>query len=178
MRRRARTSLNSKTAPAKLARAAAEHYVKEQAWLPLPPALPAELNRQKACYILILQKPGEHMRALIGEPLPRHRTLAEEIIHNVTQAVMTQVRRNDLPYLTYRVAVLEQLQRITAPEHLAPDRFGLYVRSDRGKSALVLPRRIGIETPNDQIATALREAGITPRHEALTMYRVLVTYYE
>jgi len=174
---RTKTKIQS-TLQSRLAKSAAEFYVKEGQRLALPATLPPELQKQQACYVFIYEDPGHHTRASAGQTLPRSLSLAQEIINNTTQAVTGAVRRIDLPYLRYRVAVLGQLQRVTQPEHLNPHVYGLYVQSERGKSSLVLPQRVGIETPDDQVATALRESGIDTRQETPTMYRVPVTYYD
>lgn len=166
----------------KLARMAAEYLLRSDGPLPLPPHLPPEMYQQRACYVSILENPGHYLRAVAGQPLPRQATLAEEIIANTTMAIQSsphrRIRQADLPYLSYRVALLGPLQRVSDAEHLDPNRFGLYVKSDRGKSGLLLPHRAGVETANDQIATALREAGIDTRREAATMYRFEVTYFD
>lgn len=163
---------------AKLAKAAGEHYVKEGTYLDLPSPLSSDLQLQQACYVLIFEDPGQRLRSMYGQPLPYQRCLAAEIIVNTVYAIHESVRRSDLPYLSYRVAVLGALQRVSQAAHLNPVHYGLYVRSDKGKTALVLPQRLGIETGDDQIATALREASINPRQEEATLYRVAVNYYE
>lgn len=166
----------------KLARAAAEHYVRAGELLPLPNTLPAEMLRQRACYVTVFEKPGRHVRSLFGRPLPQQPMLAQEIVVNtieaITQSRQRLIRRADLSSLLYSVAVLGPLQRVSHVEHLHPDHFGLYLESDRGKSALLLPQRAGVETAADQVATAMREAGIDGRAEAVTMYRFEVTYFD
>lgn len=162
----------------KLAKNAAEYFVKHHTFLPLPTTLTAELWQQRACFVSIFENPGHRLRATYGQPLPRQSSLAEEIIINASWAVKEHIRRNDLAYLSYAVAVVEKLERITAPEHLDPLHYGLYVRSDQGKTAVLLPHRLGVETPEDQIATALRESGIDERQEAITLYRFHVTHHE
>lgn len=166
---------------AKLAKSAAEHFVRTNETFPLPLALGDELRRQRACYVSIWENPGRYLRGMAGEALPRQANLAEEIIMNTITALTSQshrrVRQADLAYLSYTVALLGPLQRISDSEHLDPARFGLFVKSPRGKSALLLPHRTGVETANDQIATALREAGIDARNEEVTMYRFEVTHF-
>lgn len=166
----------------KLAKQAAEHYVRYKEHVHVPAFLSAELLLQRACYVSIYERPGHHVRAMYGYPLPRHPSLAHEIIMNTTQAIRYQqvgsIRQLDLSHLLYGVSVLGPLQRVTSKEHLDPMRFGLYVRSDRDRSAVLLPQRTGIETSEEQIATAMREAGIDTRSEVLTMYRFAVDYYE
>ncbi|MEX1997595.1 MAG: AMMECR1 domain-containing protein [Candidatus Andersenbacteria bacterium] len=166
----------------KLARHSAEHYVRTNEPLPLPPALPPEALRQKACYVSIFENPGRRLRSMYGQPLPYQPTLAEEIITNTIIAISNhqtrRVRHADLSYLVYSVALLGPLQRISDPDHLDPQHFGLYLKSTTEKSALLLPQRVGIETGQDQIATALRESRIDSHREDFTMYRFEVTHYD
>jgi AMMECR1 domain-containing protein len=171
------------TSYAKLARSAAEHYVKTGQVLAAPAYLAPELARQQACYVYIFANPGRRLRTLYGYALPRRPSLAEEIIANTLAAVKSvagslAVRRVELPSLTYTVAVLGALQRVGSEAHLDPRMFGLFIRSDRGKSAVVLPQRTGVETSQDQIATAIRESAINVREEAASMYRFPVSYYD
>lgn len=166
----------------KLARLAAEDYIRHQSYSPLPPSLPPDLLRQQACYVTIFENPGRHLRSHYGLPLPRHTTLAEEIIINTVEAIRSSTthgfRPIDLPYLVYSIAVIGSLERISRPEHLNPQAYGLYLRSDRNKSIVILPGRAGIATADDQIATAFRESGVDPKQETATLYRFAVTTYE
>ena len=164
----------------KLAKSAAEHYIKHQEILNPAAALPPELSRQQACYVSLREKPGNKIRSMYGQILPTRGLLAEEIIFNTIQAINAspsrRVTRPDLPHLTYSIALCGPLQRVSSTEHLNPQQFGLYVTSDRGKTALLLPQRTGFETADDQMATAVREAGINSGQEAITMYRFVVEY--
>lgn len=166
----------------KLAKAAAEQYLKTRTIMQLPTILPRELMQQRACYVSLLEKPGRRVRVMYGNVLPRQPSLASEIVANTLAALQSDAMRNtgraDVPHVSYSVAVLGPLQRISATEHLDPQRLGLYVRSDRDKTALLLPQRTGIETAEDQVATALRESGINLQSEAVTMYRFTVEYYD
>lgn len=163
----------------RLAKQAADYLVRTNEPLPVPASLPPEFQRQLACYVTITETPGRHRRGLYGQPLPRFARLAEEIIANTTNALLSsawRASRIDLPHLQYSVALLGPMERISDKTHLAPNHYGLYLLSDRGRSALLLPQRAGVETPDDQIATALREAGIETRRESATMYRFSVEY--
>lgn len=166
----------------KLAQQAAENYVRRKALTAAPWPLPSDLANQRACYVSIFENPGRNLQSMFGRPLPQQRSLADEVIFNTIEAVRHRrqglFRPVDLSYLTYAVTVLGPLERITSSAHLNPDSFGLYIRSDREKFAIILPQRTGIETPADQIATALRELDINDAQEAVTMYRFPVTYYE
>lgn len=165
---------------ARLAEAAARHYVLYGQTLATPAALTSDLRRQQACYVTIYQDPGQRFRAMYGTPLPAASTLAREIILNTVSSFQNEphwnVRQADLNDLHFEVARLGPLERIGGPEQLDPRRFGVYVRSDRGKSAVVLPHRVGVETAEEQLATALRESGIHPREEAASFYRFAVIY--
>lgn len=166
---------------ARLAEAAARQYVVHAARLE-PPTLTTDLRRQQACYITIYQNPGQRFRSMSGTPLPSKANLAEEIIANTIAALQREphwsIRQADLNDLHFEVALLGPLERVGGPEHLDPKRFGVYVRSDRLRSAVILPHRLGIETGEEQFATALRESGINMRHEAATFYRFSVSYYD
>ena len=167
----------------KLAAQAADQYIRYQTLAPLPQMLPQSFLQQRACYVSILEKPGRHFRAMYGRPLPQQSSLAAEVVHNTIAAIQNNnsgrlFRVADLAYLSFSVAVLGPLERITNKQHLSPAQYGLYMKSDRDKTAIILPQRTGIDTPDDQIATAIRESGIEPRDEAIVMYRFFVEYYE
>lgn len=166
----------------KLAREAAEHFVRTHDFFPAETRVSPELSWQGACFVTVLEMPGRRLRARYGQALPQQPTLAHEIVVNTVQALVSnparRVARADLASLRFVVAVLGPLGRVSGPEHLDPARAGLYMRSDRGKTALLLPSRAGVETGDDQIATGLREAGIDSRQEAVTLYRFEVQSYE
>ncbi len=164
----------------KLARSAVEYLVKYDQYLPIPGSLAPDLSRQRACFVTITERPGNKLIAQYGSLLPKYSNLAEEIFANAAQAVLShsakRLRRPDLPHLSYSVAIISPLQRVGDITHLNPAVFGLYLTTDRGKSVTIMPGRAGIETADDQFATALREGDILPREEALTMYRFAVEY--
>lgn len=175
-----RTVKNMSGLYSKIAKQSAEYYAKTGEYLTLSIQLPQELLRQKACYVIIGEEPGHHVRSIYGSPLPNTPNLAQEIIRNTVNAIIqqgVQIRPADAARYTYTVGVLGFMERITSREHLMPLVYGLYIRSDMNKSAVLLPRRVGIETPDEQIATAIREAHIDPHHEVVTMYRFPVMFY-
>lgn len=164
----------------KLAKQAAEHYARTGAYMQLPAPLPQEMAHQKACYVSILEQPGSRVRGWFGTPLPRTTCLAQEIIQNTVEAIVRhniRMRPIDATAYGYVVAVLGPIERITNKEHLQPNIFGLYLRTDKNKMALLLPRRLGVDTAEEQIATAMREAGADSRNEVITMYRFPVVSY-
>lgn len=165
-----------------IAHKAVEHFILHQEPMPRPDALPAQLSQQKACYVSIFENPGRKFRSMYGTALPKKSTIAEEIINNTYQAISARtqrpLRKQDLKNLSYEIAVLGPLERISGPHQLDPNHFGLYVRSDRGKHSILLPQRTGIETADDQVATAMRESGIDRRQESASLYRFRVMFFE
>lgn len=165
---------------AKLAKDAAHYYVMRRGVLPPPAYLQPDFGRQRACYVTIYEDPGRRFRSMHGTPLPTTPTLAQEIVKNTVTALQNEsrvLRQADLQDLHFEVALLGPLERIGGPEHLDPKRFGAYVRSDRGKSSVILPHRVGVDTAEQQFATVLRESGVDLRHEAATFYRFTVAYH-
>lgn len=165
----------------KLAATTAETLIRHGQIIAPPEHLGPLLATQSACYVTILENPGRMFRAQYGTTMPRKNTLAEEIINNTVLAVESAynpLRPIDVGYLMYRIAVLSAMERISQPEHITPGVHGLLIRSDKGKSAVILPGRVGIDTADEQIATAYREAGINARSEFATLYRFNVVTYE
>ncbi len=164
----------------KLAKQAAEYYARTGAYMPLPASLPASMLGQKACFVSVIEQPGSRMRGSFGTPLPRRTALAQEIIENTVEVIVQKnihMRTIDMANYGYIVDVLGPIERITSKEHLQPRHYGLYLRTDRNKIALILPGRVGIDTPEEQIATAIRESGADSHNEVVTMYRFPVTSY-
>lgn len=166
----------------KYAHMAAEHAVQYGGCMPVPSVIPTELMRQAACYVTVYENPGRHIRAMWGSPLPRKASLAQEIISNTTEAIRKQqtgaLRKIDLPCLSYSIAVLGTLERVTSKQHLNPQTHGLYLTSDTGKKAVILSQRIGVTTVDEQLATATREACIDWQNETVTMYRFSTEHYD
>lgn len=165
----------------KLAEQAARHFVMQRSEFPIPSYLSSDLRRQQACYVTIYEDPGQRFRTMHGAPLPTTPTLAQEIVKNTVIALEHEVNRSvrqaDLNSFHFEVAVLGPLERIGGPEHLDPRRYGAYVRSDRGKSSVILPHRVGVETAQEQFATVMRESNISLQNESATFYRFAVAYY-
>lgn len=146
-------------------------------------ALPSLLTIQRACYVALYENPGRRLRAQYGSPLPRQQHLAQEIISNTLTAIQSvaaqglPIHKTELRSLVYSIAILGPLERITSEKHLNPKLYGLYILSDKHKSSVVLPRRVGVETPQEQVGVAWREANIRSS-EAVSMYRFAVDFFE
>ncbi len=164
-----------------LAQKTANHYIKKGEILCLPSSSNTDFLPQKACYVSIFDKPGKRLRAYYGTILPRQPSLAEEIIVNTIYALKNnrgrKVSQADLSSISFSVSLVGNLQRISSLLQLDPQNYGIFVSSEKSKSAILLPCRLGITTPQDQLATALREAKIKEYQESYTIYRFDVENY-
>ena len=144
----------------RLARQAVEHFVRQHEYLPLREHLSPELLRQGACFVTILEQPGQRFRSMHGHIMPTQATLAHEIVVNTVQALLVdptrRANRADLGNLRCRVALLSPLMRVSDAQHLDPSRAGVYVRSDQNKSAVLLPGRVAVETADDDPSPSSR----------------------
>ncbi len=148
----------------RLARRAAEHYVKTGTSLPLPGGLPAEMVSRRAGVFVSCKKRGI-LRGCIGTIAPVTDGIAEEIIRNARSAVAEDPRFNpveadELPLLTYSVDIL------AAPEDtdfdgLDPKNYGVIVTCGY-KRGLLLPNLEGVATAEKQLEIAMQKAGIKP----------------
>jgi hypothetical protein len=166
---------------AQLAQKTANQYIRKKEKLHLSTSLAPDYVPQRACFINIYDKPGRRLRTTYGTTLPRQPSLAEEIINNTISALKNnrgrKVSQADLSSISFSVAVLGPLQRVSGIFELDPQKYGIFVSSQNNKSATLLPQRPGIITPQDQLATALREANIKEYQEIYTIYRFNVEYY-
>ena len=148
----------------RLARESLTHYLKEKEYLPTPPGLPDELMKRRAGAFVTLKKHGD-LRGCIGTIAAVTPSLAEEIIRNAV-ASGTQDPRfpavsvHELPEITFSVDVLSDAEDISSPAELDVKRYGVIVTSGY-RRGLLLPNLEGVDTVEDQIAIALRKAGIS-----------------
>jgi AmmeMemoRadiSam system protein A len=136
------------------------------------PALP-----QRAGAFVSLHRGGE-LRGCIGTIGPTQADLAEEIAHNAVSAALHDprfpaLRESELADLDISVDVLGTPEPCTLAD-LDPARYGVIVSSG-GLRGLLLPDLEGVDTVQDQVAIALRKAGLTPnapyRLERFTVHR-------
>lgn len=165
-----------------LARAALEHYVETgleidfSAGAPhegtAPWILPEDLPDQAGVFVT-LTVDGD-LRGCMGSTGPTEPTLALEIVRNAIQAGIqdprfSPVEEEDLPYLEYKVDLLEEPEPATL-EQLDPRIYGVIVQKGED-SGLLLPDLPGIATPEQQVAIACRKAGLEPDEPGIELYR-------
>lgn len=149
----------------KLARRSLETYIQQGKWLEVPEDLPPEMLAEQAGAFVSIHKQGR-LRGCIGTILPTSSCVAEEIIHNAVSASVKDPRfdpitEEELPWLEINVDVLGDPEEIESPMDLDVKRYGVIVTSGH-KRGLLLPDLEGVDTVEQQIAIAMRKAGIKP----------------
>lgn len=157
----------------KLARLSLETYVKTGRYAKLPPDLPRELLERRAGAFVSLKKYGR-LRGCIGTIGPQTPSLPEEILENAVSAGtrdprFPRVTREELPELSYSVDVLGEPEKIESAAGLDVKRYGVIVRSG-SRCGLLLPDLPGVDTPEEQLAVAMRKGGIR-QGEPVTLER-------
>ena len=147
----------------RLARASVEHFTRAGKKLKCPDDLSVELLNTRAGVFVSIKKDG-NLRGCIGTTGPVESSIAEEIISNGVSAASRDPRFdpievNELGGLTYSVDVLSPAEPINGKEELDAERYGVIVRCG-GRSGLLLPALEGVDTVDEQIAIALKKAGI------------------
>lgn len=180
----------------KLAKNAINEFVKNGKVLKLSDDLPKEILEKRAgTFVSIHTKRGltrndnttridaeGELRGCIGTILPTKSCVAEEIIDNAISACsrdyrFSPVTRDELDDLEISVDVLGEPEPIQSLANLEPQKYGVIVKTDDGRSGLLLPDLEGVDSPELQIAIARQKAGITPS-EPVYLYRFEVTRYK
>ncbi len=166
----------------KLAKNAAETYVKTGKTIDVPKDLPDEFySSRKGVFVTIYEKKGSHkdLRGCIGTFLPAKDCIAKEIIDNAISCAtedyrFDKVSETELPGLEFEVSLLNPPEAIDSTKNLDSDKYGVIVRSEDGRTGLLLPNIEGVETPGHQIAIACQKAGIDPASEKIHLYRFTI----
>jgi len=162
-----------------LAKKTIEAKIKDGLVIQPQEGLPKEMLEQKAGVFVTIHK-GEELRGCIGTFLPTKKNMAEEIIQNAISAATEDYRfrpiqADELPSLSYEVSLLTPPEQVKSVDELDAKRYGVLVRTECGKSGLLLPDLDGIETPEQQISICCQKGGIDPAKEKLILYRFTVT---
>jgi len=147
----------------RLARTSVEHFTRTGKRLKCPGGLPAGLLNNRSGVFVSIKKDG-NLRGCIGTTAPTENCIAEEIIANGISAASRDprfdpIQEDEFDCLTYSVDVLSPAEPINGKEELDVNRYGVIVRCGR-RSGLLLPALDGVDTVEDQIAIALKKAGI------------------
>lgn len=140
------------------------------------------LKERKGVFVSIMSKEGQ-LRGCIGTYLPTKDNVAEEIIENAISAAtrdgrFLKIKEDDLPNLKYSIYLLEKPRPITDISKLNPKKYGILLKTDLKKSALLLPNLPGINSPEEQFSIACQKGGINPDIEKIDIYLFEAKKYE
>ncbi len=165
-----------------LAKLAVETYIKDNKIIDPPKNLPQEFLLKKAgAFVTILE--NGNLKGCIGTYLPTRENIAQEIIHNAITAAtedyrFNSVTENDLDNLSYEVYILEKPEKIKNISELDPLKYGVLVKSNTGKSGLLLPDLEGLNTTEKQLEAVCVKAGINPELENIEIYKFEAKKYK
>ncbi|MHB2018119.1 MAG: AmmeMemoRadiSam system protein A [Candidatus Xenobia bacterium] len=166
--------------PCELARQAVTLFVIDRVVMGLPSRMPELLQEVGGAFVCIKTRDGE-LRGCIGTVEASRPSRGHEIVHNAIGAATRDNRflpigMADLPLLQYTVDLILPLQPIDDARALAPERYGLLVRSE-GRTGVLLPGIPEIRDGATQLRLACRKAGIGAR-ERLNLYRFEVLRHQ
>ena len=147
----------------RLARETVESYVRERKTPEVPDWATEEMKQDRAGVFVSIHKDGK-LRGCIGTFLPTRENIAREIISNAVSASTRDPRFDpiepeELEWLEINVDVLSRPEKIRGKEELDVRKYGVIVTSG-SRRGLLLPDLDGVDTVEEQIAIAMRKAGI------------------
>lgn len=161
----------------RLARFSLESFLRTGKRAKVSSEVPEELRQVRAGVFVSLKKYGQ-LRGCIGTIEPTTSNVAEEIVRNAVSAGTEDPRfdpvtAEELDELVYSVDVLGSPQSVASATELDAKRFGVIVTCGK-RRGLLLPNLEGVDTPEQQIAIALRKAGISAKEPyALERFEVV-----
>lgn len=163
LEKRLNTTKQNEDQYVKLARKTIEEYITNGNTINIPKNIQEELINNKAGVFVSIHK-FESLRGCIGTIIPTTKCIAEEIIRNAISASTKDPRfpkidKDELNYLEINVDVLTTPEPIENQEQLDVKKYGVIVTSGY-KQGVLLPDLDGIDTVEDQIAIAMKKAGI------------------
>jgi AmmeMemoRadiSam system protein A len=166
----------------KLAKDTVETYVKTGKIPPLPENISKKILTEKAGVFVSIYN-GEELRGCVGTYLPTEPNVAEEIIGNAIAAATRDYRfkpitTKELPKLTYSIYILEEPREIKSLDELNPKEYGILIKSETGKSGLLLPDLPGINTVEKQLAAVCHKCGVRQSEEKVVVCKFKTKKYE
>ncbi|MDR0347649.1 MAG: AmmeMemoRadiSam system protein A, partial [Coriobacteriales bacterium] len=139
-----------------------------------------ELRSRRAGAFVSFHK-GADLRGCIGTISATCDNIFEEICRNTVSAADSDprfpaIRLDEAPALSCSVDILGPTEPVADEAELDAQRYGVIV-SKGFRRGLLLPALEGVDSPAEQIAIALRKAGIAPS-ESYALERFEVIRYE
>ncbi len=152
-----------------LARQSLTYFVKHRRYMPSPKSL----GRRAGCFVSLHTDNGD-LRGCIGTIQPVCEDLALEIARNAVSAGTTdprfdKVREQELAHLVFEVSVMGEPEAVGSIADLDVKRYGVIVQNGT-RRGLLLPDLEGIDSAEQQVAIAKREADI-PLYEDVELMR-------
>jgi MEMO1 family protein len=146
-----------------LAEKTIEEYIRNGKVIDLPDDLPSEMLEKRAGVFVTIEKKTE-LRGCIGTFLPTKENIAEEIISNTVASASRDprfepIKTNELADLNISVDILS-VPALAKKEYLDPKKYGIMVRTNDGRTGLLLPDLEGVITIDQQINIACQKAHI------------------
>jgi AmmeMemoRadiSam system protein A len=130
------------------------------------PAMRAEgiLGEHHGVFVTI-HGPRRKLRGCVGTLTPHFENIAQETWHVARDAAFRDGRFapvdvDELAELRFEVSVVLPLEDVTSPADLDPRHYGVVLATDDGRCGILLPDLKGIDTVEQQLATARRKGGI------------------
>jgi len=142
--------------------------------------LPPDVGPGQAGVFVSLHLGDGSLRGCLGTLGPTQPSLAAEIIGNAVSAATRDprflpVRPDELPDLHLSVDVLNEPEEVDDIGALDPRVYGLIVRTEDGRQALLLPDLEGVDTSEQQLRITCHKGHIDPEHDRLRLFRFTVT---
>ncbi|MCR5508119.1 MAG: AmmeMemoRadiSam system protein A [Lachnospiraceae bacterium] len=165
----------------RLARRTIETYVNEGVKIEVPSDIPDEMKSRKAGVFVSIHKEGK-LRGCIGTISSVYANIGEEIIENAISAStrdprFNPIKPNELESLEISVDVLSDAEDISGKDELDVKRYGVIVTKGY-KRGLLLPNLDGVDTVDEQVAIALRKAGLSENEKNYKLKRFEVIRHE
>jgi pyruvate formate lyase activating enzyme len=121
------------------------------------------LARRAGVFVTLRERDGE-VRGCLGTLGPNRGNLVEETIERAIavagNAYGTPVTEDELPGLRYEVSVLHPAEGVRSPADLDPSLYGVIMRDNHGRRAVLLPGIPSITTAEKQLSVVRRKGGI------------------
>jgi len=164
----------------KLAREAIKTYLETGKKIEVLENLPQEMLEEKAgVFVSLYNKEDHSLRGCIGTFLPTKKNIAQEIISNAISAATRDPRffplnKEEIDNIKISVDVLSKPEIIKNVKELDPKKYGILIKTEDGRSALLLPDLEGVDTVKKQISITCRKGGIDPSIEKIIIYKFTV----
>jgi AmmeMemoRadiSam system protein A len=149
-----------------LAKKSIEWFLKNQNYLSGDFILDEKLPDSAGVFVTLHNKKDGSLRGCIGTIKANKNNIIEEVIHNAVSAAFydprfSPLQSKELNTIEISVDVLQGPEAISSPQELDPQKYGVIVYTDDGRSGLLLPNIEGIDRVDEQITIACKKGDIS-----------------